>query len=114
MCAAAAQGGRPYAVQLAFAPARSMIGRHFAVSARMKRTNSSVTIGIKPGAGGTQTVPRIVGERRAKEIILTGRPFTAADAPDWGILNGVFDTREALHESIASFNEKRRPVFQGR
>ena len=36
-----------------------------------------VTIGIMPGAGGTQTLPRIVGERRAKEIILTGRPFTA-------------------------------------
>jgi enoyl-CoA hydratase/carnithine racemase len=129
---------------------------------------TEVTIGIMPGAGGTQTLPRIVGERRAKEIILTGRPFTAADARDWGILNAVFDTREAtldaamhtarsiarnaplsvrqakrsMHfglqmdlrsalrfeiecynqlvgtedrrEGIASFNEKRAPVFKGR
>jgi enoyl-CoA hydratase/carnithine racemase len=58
---------------------------------------TEVTIGIMPGAGGTQTLPRIVGERRAKEIILAGRPFTAAQALDWGILNQVFDTRDALH-----------------
>jgi len=39
---------------------------------------TEVTLGIMPGAGGTQNLPRAVGERRAKEIILTGRPFTAA------------------------------------
>ena len=38
---------------------------------------TEVTLGIMPGAGGTQNLPRAVGERRAKEIILTGRPFTA-------------------------------------
>ena len=41
-----------------------------------------VTLGIMPGAGGTQNLPRAVGERRAKEIIMTGRPFTAAQAFD--------------------------------
>ncbi|GGJ02785.1 enoyl-CoA hydratase/isomerase family protein [Neoroseomonas lacus] len=61
---------------------------------------TEVTIGIMPGAGGTQTLPRVVGERRAKEIILTGRPFTAQDACDWGILNRVFETREALTEGV--------------
>ena len=48
---------------------------------------TEVTIGIMPGAGGTQTLPRAVGERRAKEIILAGRPFGAAEALDWGVLN---------------------------
>ena len=55
---------------------------------------TEVTIGIMPGAGGTMTLPRTVGERRAKEIILTGKPFTAEQALEWGILN-------ALHEPDA-------------
>src|SRR3954447_25849770 len=36
---------------------------------------TEVTLGIMPGPGDTQNLPRAVGERRAKEIILTGRPF---------------------------------------
>jgi enoyl-CoA hydratase len=54
-------------------------------SARFALTE--VTLGIMPGAGGTQNLPRAVGERRAKEIILTGRPFSAKDAYDWGMVN---------------------------
>jgi len=50
---------------------------------------TEVTLGIMPGAGGTQNLPRAVGERRAKEIILTGKPITAAEAVNWGILNGI-------------------------
>ena len=41
---------------------------------------TEVTLGIMPGAGGTQTLPRAVGARRAKEILLTGKPFTAQQA----------------------------------
>ncbi len=47
------------------------------------------SLGIIPGAGGTQTLPRAVGEKRAKEIILSGRPFTAAQALEWGLVNKV-------------------------
>src|SRR6201995_2617199 len=54
-----------------------------AESARFALTE--VTLGIMPGAGGTQTLARAVGERRAKEIILTGKPFGAADAAAWGM-----------------------------
>jgi enoyl-CoA hydratase/carnithine racemase len=60
---------------------------------------TEVTIGIMPGAGGTQTLPRVVGERRAKEIILTGKPFTARQAADWGILNRVC-TRDELWPAV--------------
>lgn len=56
-------------------------------SARFALTE--VTIGIMPGGGGTQTLARRVGEARAKEIILTGRPFTAQQALDWGVINRV-------------------------
>ncbi|HET6610061.1 MAG TPA: enoyl-CoA hydratase-related protein [Rhodopila sp.] len=50
---------------------------------------TEVTIGIMPGGGGTQTLARRVGEARAKEIILTGKPFTAQQALDWGVVNRV-------------------------
>ena len=57
---------------------------------------TEVTLGIMPGGGGTQTLPRAVGERRAKELILTGKPFTAAEARDWGLVNEVFPLADLL------------------
>lgn len=56
---------------------------------------SEVKLGIMPGAGGTQTLARAAGERRAKELVLTGRAFTADEAYGWGIFNRVC-TRDAL------------------
>jgi enoyl-CoA hydratase/carnithine racemase len=54
-----------------------------------------VTRGIMPGAGGTQNLPRALGERRAKELLLTGRAFSAEDAHRWGMVNEVTEP-EAL------------------
>jgi enoyl-CoA hydratase len=128
---------------------------------------TEVTIGIMPGAGGTQNLPRAIGERRAKELILTGKPFTADEAHEWGMVNrlceaqslvaealetaqtigqnapiSVRQAKRSIHhglslsladgmlfeieaynrmvptddrrEGIASFNEKRKPVYKGR
>src|SRR5262249_60297419 len=55
-----------------------------------------VTRGIIPGAGGTQNMPRCMGERRAKELILTGRPFTAQEALEWGMVNAVCEPAELM------------------
>jgi len=63
---------------------------------------TEVSLGIMPGGGGTQTLPRAVGERRAKELILTGKPFTAAQAYAWGLVNEVFPQGDLLREALAT------------
>ncbi len=47
------------------------------------------SLAIIPGAGGTQRLPRVVGEARAKEMILLARPIDAQTALMWGLLNRV-------------------------
>lgn len=66
---------------------------------------TEVTLGIMPGAGGTQTLARAMGERRAKELIFTGRPFPAADALRWGLVNAVC-TDAALMDEVENTAER--------
>jgi enoyl-CoA hydratase/carnithine racemase len=67
-------------------------------SARFALTE--VTLGIMPGAMATQNLPRAVGERRAKEIILTGSPFSAEEAYDWGLVNKLCSQEMLLEETL--------------
>lgn len=67
---------------------------HAATTARFALPE--VTRGIMPGAGATQNLPRAVGVRRAKEIIMSGRPFTAEQAYQWGMVNEVYDSVELM------------------
>jgi enoyl-CoA hydratase/carnithine racemase len=50
---------------------------------------TEVRLGIMPGAGGTQRLPRLVGEARAKELILLGRRIPAQRAFEIGLVNQV-------------------------
>jgi enoyl-CoA hydratase/carnithine racemase len=59
-----------------------------------------VSLGIMPGGCGTQNLARAVGERRAKELILTARPFTADEGAEWGVVSRVCD--DALQEALAT------------
>lgn len=57
---------------------------------------TEVSLGIMPGAMGTQTLPRAVGPRRAKELILGATPFSAEEALAWGLVNRLFDDVDQL------------------
>ena len=59
-----------------------------------------MTLGIIPGAAGTQTLPRAIGLRRAKEVVLTGRPFSAEDALAWGVVNRVCADGRLMDEAL--------------
>jgi enoyl-CoA hydratase/carnithine racemase len=59
-------------------------------------------LGIIPGGGGTQTLARALGQRRALELILTGKPFDAGQALEWGLVNAVFAADRLLPEALAT------------
>ena len=61
---------------------------------------TEVTLGIMPGAGGTQNLPRAVGARRAKEILLTGKPFTVQQAFEWGMVNRICTPENLMTEAL--------------
>jgi enoyl-CoA hydratase/carnithine racemase len=67
-------------------------------SARFALTEAR--LGIMPGGGGTQNLPRAVGARRAKELILSASPFSAEQAAAWGMVNRVCAPEELLAEAI--------------
>jgi len=60
-----------------------------------------VKLGIIPGAGGTQRLPRLAGVEKALSMITSGTPISAKDAFDYGILEEVFD--DALIENSINF-----------
>ncbi|MBI2293174.1 MAG: enoyl-CoA hydratase/isomerase family protein [Betaproteobacteria bacterium] len=73
----------------------------FAYAAKTARfALTEVTLGIMPGTGGTQNLPRAVGERRAKEILMTGKPVSAQQAYEWGVLNAVCEPQELMPKAL--------------
>jgi enoyl-CoA hydratase len=60
-------------------------------------------LGLVPGGGGTQRLPRLVGRMRATELLITGRFLTAEEAQAWGIVNQVVpkDDLRARAEELA-------------
>ncbi len=92
----AAVNGAAYAGGCEIAAAADFI--YASDNARFAQTETR--IGIIPGAGGTQTLARAIGERRAKEVILSAKPFSAAEALDWGLANAVFPIEELVEEAL--------------
>jgi methylglutaconyl-CoA hydratase len=59
-----------------------------------------VAVGIFPGGGSTQTLTWLVGPARTRDVILTGRRLTAAEAEAWGIVARVVDEGSALDGAL--------------
>jgi enoyl-CoA hydratase len=61
-----------------------------------------ITLGIMPGAGGTQRLPRFIGKAKAMDLILTGRMMDAAEAERAGLVSRVVAPDKLLAEALAA------------
>jgi len=58
-----------------------------------------VSLGVFPGFGGTQRLPRLIGKGKAKELIFTGKMISAEEAYEMGIVNRVFPLASLMEET---------------
>ena len=64
-------------------------------------TQSFARIGLIPDSGGTYILPRLIGEARARALMLTAQPVPAAQAADWGMIWRCVDDDQLLPEATA-------------
>jgi enoyl-CoA hydratase/carnithine racemase len=64
-----------------------------------------VTLGLLPGNGGTQRLPRIIGVPKALDLMVTGRPVSPGEAHNLGILNRLFAAPETAERTRAYAEE---------
>src|SRR5437667_3622612 len=63
-----------------------------------------IKLGIMPGAGGTQRLPRAVGKSKAMDLVLTGRMMDAQEAERAGLVSRVVPAEKLLDEAFAVAN----------
>ncbi|HEY6283652.1 MAG TPA: enoyl-CoA hydratase/isomerase family protein [Nitrososphaerales archaeon] len=66
---------------------------------------TELKVGLIPGGGGTQRLPRSIGLRKAKEMVFTGGLVSAQEAYEWGLVNRVVP-REAILQETEKVCEK--------
>jgi enoyl-CoA hydratase/carnithine racemase len=59
-----------------------------------------VTLGVLPGNGGTQRLPRLIGRQKAMELLMTGKPVDPASALELGIVDRLLPPDRLLAEAI--------------
>ena len=64
-----------------------------------------IKLGIIPGAGGTQRLPRLIGVENALEVIVSGTPFGAKQALEWGVVDALVDEGK-LRDGALAFARK--------
>ncbi|GAX27306.1 methylglutaconyl-CoA hydratase [Fistulifera solaris] len=83
------------------------------ISARSKVGLPETSLAIVPGAGGTQRLPRLIGEGRAKELIWTGRRLSGVEAAEYGLATRLVENEESTLETAMKLAEeiaKKGPV----
>ena len=61
-----------------------------------------ITLGVSPGAGGTQRLTRLVGKSKAMDMILTGRMMDATEAESAGLVSRVVPAASLIEEALAA------------
>jgi enoyl-CoA hydratase/carnithine racemase len=73
----------------------------FAAEGEYRLGVPEVTLGLLPGNGGTQRLPRLIGRQKAMELLLTGKPLDPASAAGFGIVDRLLAPDRLLPEAIA-------------
>jgi 3-hydroxyacyl-CoA dehydrogenase len=78
------------------------LAAHYRVATRNAQLGvPEVKLGILPGAGGTQRLPRLIGIEQALKMIVSGDPVAASDAADMGLIDKLVDEADLATEAIA-------------
>ena len=93
----------------------------YAIEGRYRLGTPEVTLGLLPGNGGTQRLPRLIGAGPALELLITGRTVSPAEAQGLGIVSQVFADQAAFDAHIdglralppLSLANIKRAVFEG-
>ena len=73
-----------------------------------------VTLGVLPGTGGSQRLPRLIGKSRAMDLMFTGRTLSPKEALDWGIVNRVFPRASFWADTLAYATSLAYPTHAAR
>lgn len=89
------------------------LAAHYRLAAPSARIGlPEVKIGLMPGAGGTQRLPRLIGAEAALKMILSGDPVSATEAEAWGLVDRLVDEKDFAAEAI-SFARTRSRARRG-
>lgn len=75
-------------------------------SAGAKFGQPEISLGVIPGAGGSQRLTRAIGKARAMELILTGRMFSGSEAAEWGLAARCFESAQECVDGALGTAEK--------
>jgi enoyl-CoA hydratase/carnithine racemase len=77
----------------------ALVGDIIVAGANARFGLPEIKLGMMPGGGGTQTLPRLIGRPLAKELMWTGRRITASEAERYRIVNHVTEHGKALEKA---------------